>query len=142
MKMQRVTVKMAVGKLKNRQMYTIKPMVFPTVSTQRVVEGITAATTFTPADAEVLLRTFAQVVEEKLSDGHPVDLGVLGTMRPTIKARACNTAADCNARTITARTIRYSARADLAKAMRNISMHVEELGASAFDYPAENANHQ
>ena len=127
MKMQRIRMTMAVGKHKGKEMYTVKPMVFPAISTDRLAEDITSATTFTPADVEAVLGTFAQVVGEKLASGHPVDMGVIGTMRPTIKALSQKSAKDCTARTIKARGVRYSPRIELAEAMRNISMTVEQI---------------
>ena len=89
-----------------------------------MLKRIEKSTTFSDADAELILKTFSDVVEEKLSSGTPVDLGPLGTLRPKITAKSVDTKEQCTAKTITSKGITYHPRAELTQALKGISRRV------------------
>ena len=89
-----------------------------------MLDEVEAASTFSGADVEVMIKMFGKIVEEKLSCGVPVDLGPLGTLRPKITAKSVATKEQCTAKTITSKGITYYPRAELTKALEDISRRV------------------
>ena len=91
---------------------------------EALLDEVEAASTFSGADVEVMMKMFGKIVEEKLSCGVPVDLGPLGTLRPKITAKSVATKEQCTAKTITSKGITYHPRAELTKALEGISRRV------------------
>ncbi len=113
-----------MGPKKGKELYTIRRVNIGNCSFSYLLKRIEKSTTFSDADAELILKTFSDVVEEKLSCGTPVDLGPLGTLRPKITAKSVNTKEQCTAKTITNKGITYHPRAELTQALEGISRRV------------------
>ncbi len=124
MELQIVWLKMAMGPKKGQKQYTIRRVNYGDVSYEALLDEVEAASTFSGADVEVMIKMFGKVVEEKLSCGVPVDLGPLGTLRPKITAKSVATKEQCTAKTITSKGITYHPRAELAEALEGISRRV------------------
>ena len=131
MELQIVWLKMAVGPKKGQKQYTIRRVNYGDVTYEALLDEVEAASTFSGADVEVMMKMFGKIVEEKLSCGVPVDLGPLGTLRPKITAKSVVTKEQCTAKTITSKGITYHPRAELTQALKGISRRVinsEERG--------------
>ena len=113
-----------MGPKKGKELYTIRRVNIGNCSFSYLLKRIEESTTFSSADAELILKTFSDVVEEKLSCGTPVDLGPLGTLRPKITAKSVNTKEQCTAKTITNKGITYYPRAELTEALSKMSLRV------------------
>ena len=124
MELQIVWLKMAVGPKKGQKQYTIRRVNYGDVTYEALLDEVEAASTFSGADVEVMMKMFGKIVEEKLSCGVPVDLGPLGTLRPKITAKSVATKEQCTAKTITSKGITYHPRAELTKALEGISRRV------------------
>ena len=124
MDLQIVWIKMAVGPKKGQKQYTIRRVNYGDVTYEALLDEVEAASTFSGADVEVMMKMFGKIVEEKLSCGVPVDLGPLGTLRPKITAKSVATKEQCTAKTITNKGVTYYPRAELTKALEGISRRV------------------
>lgn len=124
MELQIVWLKMAVGPKKGQKQYTIRRVNYGDITYEALLDEVEAASTFSGADVEVMIKMFGKIVEEKLSCGVPVDLGPLGTLRPKITAKSVATKEQCTAKTITSKGITYHPRAELTQALEGISRRV------------------
>lgn len=124
MELQIVWLKMAVGPKKGQKQYTIRRVNYGDVTYEALLDEVEAASTFSGADVEVMIKMFGKIVEEKLSCGVPVDLGPLGTLRPKITAKSVATKEQCTAKTITNKGVTYYPRAELTQALEGISRRV------------------
>lgn len=124
MDLQIVWLQMAMGPKKGQKQYTIRRVNYGDVTYEALLDEVEAASTFSGADVEVMMKMFGKIVEEKLSCGVPVDLGPLGTLRPKITAKSVTTKEQCTAKTITSKGITYHPRAELTKALEGISRRV------------------
>ena len=124
MDLQIVWLQMAMGPKKGQKQYTIRRVNYGDVTYEALLDEVEAASTFSGADVEVMMKMFGKIVEEKLSCGVPVDLGPLGTLRPKITAKSVDTKEQCTAKTITSKGITYHPRAELTKALEGISRRV------------------
>ena len=98
MELQIVWLKMAMGPKKGQKQYTIRRVNYGDVTYEALLDEVEAASTFSGADVEVMMKMFGKIVEEKLSCGVPVDLGPLGTLRPKITAKSVATKEQCTAK--------------------------------------------
>lgn len=124
MELQIVWLKMAIGPKKGQKQYTIRRVNYGDVTYEALLDEVEAASTFSGADVEVMMKMFGKIVEEKLSCGVPVDLGPLGTLRPKITAKSVANKEQCTAKTITSKGITYHPRAELTQALEGISRRV------------------
>ena len=120
-----VRKKLTVGPHKGKNCFTLSRGPHRKIPAGNLLEGIKNATSLSFADGEMILRTLVEVVTEKVSQGHSVDLGPIGTIKPTIKATAVNERKKCNAKTITNRSVQFIARAELNERVKNMSLRVE-----------------
>ena len=124
MELQIVWIKMAVGPKKGQKQYTIRRVNYGDVTYEALLDEVEAASTFSGADVEVMMKMFGKIVEEKLSCGVPVDLGPLGTLRPKITAKSVATKEQCTAKTIINKGVTYYPRAELVEALNKASLRV------------------
>ena len=124
MEMQIVWLKMAMGPKKGQKQYTIRRVNYGDVTYEALLDEVEAASTFSGADVEVMMKMFGKIVEEKLSCGVPVDLGPLGTLRPKITAKSVATKEQFTAKTITNKGVTYYPRAELVEALNKASLRV------------------
>lgn len=124
MELQIVWIKMAVGPKKGQKQYAIRRVNYGDVTYEALLDEVEAASTFSGADVEVMMKMFGKIVEEKLSCGVPVDLGPLGTLRPKITAKSVATKEQCTAKTITNKGVTYYPRAELVEALNKASLRV------------------
>ena len=66
----------------------------------------------------------------RVANGHSVDLGVLGTLRPKISAKAVDTEAECTADTIQTVGLVYQASTKLSSDAKKMSVNVISISAS------------
>jgi predicted histone-like DNA-binding protein len=116
--------KLTVGPHKGKRCFTLSRGPRRNIASGNLLEGIENATTLSFADGEMIFRSLVEVVTEKASPGHSVDLGPLGTIKPTIKATGVENRKDCNAKTITNRGVQFIARAELNERLKNMSLRV------------------
>ena len=124
MELQIVWIKMAVGPKKGQKQYTIRRVNYGDITYEALLDEVEAASTFSGADVEVMIKMFGKIVEEKLSCGVPVDLGPLGTLRPKITAKSVATKEQCTSKTITNKGVTYYPRAELVEALNKASLRV------------------
>ena len=117
--------KLTVGPHKGKRCFTLSRGPRRNIASGNLLEGIENATTLSFADGEMIFRSLVEVVTEKVSQGHSVDLGPLGTIKPTIKATSVKNRKDCNSKTITNRGVQFIARAELNERLKNMSLRVK-----------------
>jgi predicted histone-like DNA-binding protein len=115
---------MAMGPKKGQKQYTIRRVNYGDVTYEALLDEVEAASPFSGADVEVMMKMFGKIVEEKLSCGVPVDLGPLGTLRPKITAKSVATKEQCTAKTITSKGITYHPRTELTQALKGMTRRV------------------
>lgn len=116
--------KMTVGPKKGQTMYGLSRVSMPTIHSNAILDEVKQSSTFSQGDAKHIIKELANVMVEFVANGCAVDLGELGTLRPTITAKSVATRQECKASTITDRGIRYTSRADFAADMKGMSLRV------------------
>lgn len=115
---------MRVGPKKGQKMYGLARVSTPNVHSRTIAEQVSKASTFSEADTRHIIKEFLDVVTDYVADGYVVDMGELGTLRPTITAKSVDTRQECKADTITDKGIRYIARNEFAKDVKGMSLHI------------------
>lgn len=123
--------KMTVGPKKGQTMYGLSRVSMPTIHSNAILDEVKQSSTFSQGDAKHIIKELANVMVEFVANGCAVDLGELGTLRPTITAKSVDTREECKASTITDRGIRYISRADFATDMKGMSLRVLNAAASS-----------
>ncbi|MBR3938642.1 MAG: hypothetical protein IKJ67_01530 [Bacteroidales bacterium] len=124
---------MKVGPKKDKELYGLRWINYGNVDNDILLEEIDDATTFSDSDCEAILKEFANVVMRRVANGHVVDLGVLGTLRPKITAKAVDTEEECVASTIQNVGILYQPAVELTTDAKKISVNVINIGPTAED---------
>ena len=112
--------KMTVGPKKGQTMYGLSRVSTPTIHSNAILDEVKQSSTFSHGDAKYIIKELANVMVEFVADGCAVDLGELGTLRPTITAKSVDTREECKGSTITDRGIRYTARAEFSNEMKKM----------------------
>ena len=115
---------MKVGPKKGQKMYGLARVSTPNVHSRTIAEQVSKASTFSEADTRHIIKEFLDVVTDYVADGYVVDMGELGTLRPTITAKSVDTREECKADTITDKGIRYIARNEFSKDVKGMSLHI------------------
>lgn len=123
--------KMTVGPKKGQTMYGLSRVSMPTIHSNAILDEVKQSSTFSQGDAKHIIKELANVMVEFVANGCAVDLGELGTLRPTISAKSVDTRQECKASTITDRGIRYTSRADFATDMKGMSLRVLNASQSS-----------
>lgn len=130
MDVKKVKKTMAVGPKKGKELYGLKWVNYGSLSSEVLLEEVDAASTFSDSDSEAILKEFVEVVMRRVANGHSVDLGVLGTLRPKITAKAVDTEAECTAETIQTVGLVYQASTKLSSDAKKMSVNVISISAS------------
>lgn len=124
MDVKKVKKTMAVGPKKGKELYGLKWVNYGSLSSEVLLEEVDAASTFSDSDSEAILKEFVEVVMRRVANGHSVDLGVLGTLRPKITAKAVDTEAECTAETIQTVGLVYQASTKLSSDAKKMVVNV------------------
>lgn len=124
---------MKVGPKKDKELYGLRWINYGNVDNDILLEEIDDATTFSDSDCEAILKEFANVVMRRVANGHVVDLGVLGTLKPKITAKAVDTEKECTTDTIQNVGILYQPAVELTTDAKKISVNVISIAPTAID---------
>lgn len=130
MDVKKVKKTMAVGPKKGKELYGLRWVNYGSLSSEALLEEVDAASTFSDSDSEAILKEFVEVVMRRVANGHSVDLGVLGTLRPKITAKAVDTEAECTAETIQTVGLVYQASTKLSSDAKKMVVNVISISAS------------
>lgn len=122
--------KLTVGPKKGQSMYGLGKISSPTIHNNVIVDDVKEASTFSEADAKMIIKEFGHTVSRFLSQGYIVDMGVLGTIRPTLSAKSVDSEKECTAATIRSRRILYRSRKDFADDVKGMSLSITNLSGS------------
>lgn len=131
---------MKVGPKKDQKMYGLARVSTPNVHSKTIAEQVGKSTTFSEADTRHIIKEFIDVIIDRVADGYVVDMGELGTLRPTITAKSVDSRQQCKASTITDKGIRYIARNEFSTEIKGISLRVlNAAGGTATSSPGSDA---
>ena len=133
MNLQKVIMKVPFGEDKGQLKYTLKHVNYGNVSYRTILEEISDGSTFSVGDADAVLKNFFEMVVDQVADGHTVEMGELGTLKPKIQAKCVDTRNECTASTIKRVGMQYTPSMTLEAEAKAMSMRVVYFGASAFD---------
>jgi hypothetical protein len=83
------------------------------------------------AQSVQIIKEFGRVTAGLLAQGYIIDMGDLGTIRPTLSAKSVDSEKECTAETIRSRGILYKSRGDFADEIKGISLSITNLGGSS-----------
>lgn len=124
---------MKVGPKKDKELYGLRWVNYGSVGNDVLLEEIDDATTFSDSDCETILKEFANVVMRRVANGHVVDLGVLGTLKPKITAKSVDTEKECTTGTIQNVGILYQPAVELTTDAKKIPINVISIAPTAKD---------
>ncbi|MBO7227108.1 MAG: hypothetical protein J6V33_05955 [Bacteroidales bacterium] len=116
----KVTKIMKVGKKKGVTLYGPRIEGRGTQSSKQLAKRIQRASTLSTSDINAIDRSFSEYVIEYLLEGHIVDLGALGNIRPKFDAKAVDTLEECDASSIRDMSVEFRGSAELKEALDNI----------------------
>ena len=123
--------KMTVGPKKGQTLYGLTKVSTPTIHSSVIVDDVKQSSTFSHADAVQIIKEFGRVTAGLLAQGYIIDMGDLGTLRPTLSAKSVDSEKECTAETIRSRGILYKSRGDFADEIKGISLSITNLGGSS-----------
>ncbi|MBQ8045121.1 MAG: hypothetical protein IJ269_02070 [Bacteroidales bacterium] len=133
MDVKKVKKTMKVGPKKDKELYGLRWVNYGSVGNDVLLEEIDDATTFSDSDCETILKEFANVVMRRVANGHVVDLGVLGTLKPKITAKSVDTEKECTTGTIQNIGILYQPAVELTTDAKKIPINVISIAPTAID---------
>lgn len=133
MDVKKVKKTMKVGPKKDKELYGLRWVNYGSVGNDVLLEEIDDATTFSDSDCETILKEFANVVMRRVANGHVVDLGVLGTLKPKITAKSVDTEKECTTGTIQNVGILYQPAVELTTDAKKIPINVISIAPTAID---------
>ena len=128
---------MKVGPKKDVELYGLKWVNYGNLSSSALISEIEQLGTLSDSDAELIVRTFVDVITNYVANGHNVDLGVMGTIKPKISAKSVATEAECKASTIESIGILYRSRQELIDDAKKMSMRVISSSSSNTSTPSD-----
>ena len=131
MDLQKIKKIMKVGPKKDVELYGLKWVNYGNLSSSALISEIEQLGTLSDSDAELIVRTFVDVITNYVANGHNVDLGVMGTIKPKISAKSVATEAECKASTIESIGILYRSRQELIDDAKKMSMRVVSSSSSS-----------
>ena len=130
MDLQKIRKTRKVGPKKDVELYGLKWVNYGNLSSSALISEIEQLGTLSDSDAELIVRTFVDVITSYVANGHSVDLGVMGTIKPKITAKSVDTEAQCKASTIEGIGILYRSRQELIDDAKKMSMRVISTSSS------------
>lgn len=117
----KVSKVMAVGAKKGKTLYGPRVYNQGTKTCRELAKDISASSTMSPGDANLIDTAFGEMVTRYLLQGYIVELGALGNIRPKFDSKTVDTLEECNADSIRRISVQFKAGAELKEAVDNIS---------------------
>ena len=103
------------------------------IDVDELAERVGRGSTFAPAEVKGVLAEVAYYATALMADGHPVDLGELGRLYPSIDAKGCDTANEVTEKSIKSINVTYrpkkAMKQKLAKA--GVKLRTKEVFAAS-----------
>lgn len=103
------------------------------IDVDELAERVGRGSTFAPAEVKGVLAEVAYYATALMTDGHPVDLGELGRLYPSIDAKGCDTANEVTEKSIKSINVTYrpkkAMKQKLAKA--GVKLRTKEVFAAS-----------
>ena len=103
------------------------------IDIDELAERVGRGSTFTPAEVKGILNEVAYYATVLMADGHPVDLGDLGRLYPSIEAKSCDTPKQVTEKTVKNINVTYrpkkAMKQKLAKA--GVKLRTKEVFAAS-----------
>ena len=93
------------SEVKNR--YIARVELSRVIDVDELAERVGRGSTFGPAEVKGVLAEVAYYVTALMADGHPVDLGELGRLYPSIDAKGCDTAKEVTEKSVKSIDVTY-----------------------------------
>ena len=119
------------SEVKNR--YIARVELSRVIDVDELAERVGRGSTFAPAEVKGVLAEVAYYVTTLMADGHPVDLGELGRLYPSIDAKGCDTAKEVTEKSVKSIDVTYrpkkAMKQKLAKA--GVKLRTKEVFAAS-----------
>ena len=119
------------SEVKNR--YIARVELSRVIDVDELAERVGRGSTFAPAEVKGVLAEVAYYVTALMADGHPVDLGELGRLYPSIDAKGCDTAKEVTEKSVKSIDVTYrpkkAMKQKLAKA--GVKLRTKEVFAAS-----------
>ena len=124
-------------KIKNKEGFTeryiARAELSRVIDVDELAERVGRGSTFAPAEVKGILDEVAYYVTALMADGHPVDLGELGRLYPSIDAKGCDTAKEVTEKSVKSIDVTYrpkkAMKQKLAKA--GVKLRTKEVFAAS-----------
>lgn len=117
----KVTKVMAVGSKKGKTLYGPRVYNQGTKTSRELAKDISASSTMSPSDANLIDIAFGELVTRYLLQGYIVDLGALGNIRPKFDSKTVDTLEECNADSIRRISVQFKGSDELKEAVDKIT---------------------
>ena len=117
----------------SKERYIARVELSRVIDIDELAERVGRGSTFAPAEVKGVLNEVAYYVTTLMADGHPVDLGDLGRLYPSIEAKSCDTANEVTEKTVKSINVTYrpkkAMKQKLAKA--GVKLRTKEVFAAS-----------
>lgn len=117
----KVSKVMAVGSKKGKTLYGPRVYNQGTKTSRELAKDISASSTMSPSDANLIDTAFGELVTRYLLQGYIVDLGAMGNIRPKFDSKAVDTLEECDADSIRRISVQFKGSAELKEAVDKIT---------------------
>jgi len=90
------------------------------ISYDHVLEEMQTRTSLNKGSISSVLINLSELIISKLTQGHPVDLGPIGKMKPRISAQSKKTKEEVTTKTITTKSTLYLPSKEIKEAMNGV----------------------
>lgn len=144
----KVSKVMAVGSKKGKTLYGPRVYSQGTTTSRELAKDISALSTMSPSDANLIDTAFGEFVTCCLLHGYIVELGALGNIRPKFDSKTVDTLEECNADSIRRISVQFKGSAELKEAVDKITFEYRpsytdttvDQDSAATDTPTEPDN--
>ncbi len=117
----KVSKVMAVGSKKGKTLYGPRVYSQGTKTSRELAKDISASSTMSPSDANLIDTAFGELVTRYLLQGYIVDLGALGNIRPKFDSKTVDTLEECDADSIRRISVQFKGSDELKEAVDKIT---------------------
>lgn len=117
----KVSKVMAVGSKKGKTLYGPRVYNQGTKTSRELAKDISASSTMSPSDANLIDTAFGEFVTCYLLQGYIVDLGALGNIRPKFDSKTVDTLEECDADSIRRISVQFKGSDELKEAVDKIT---------------------
>lgn len=117
----KVSKVMAVGSKKGKTLYGPRVYSQGTKTSRELAKDISASSTMSPSDANLIDTAFGELVTRYLLQGYIVDLGAMGNIRPKFDSKAVDTLEECDADSIRRISVQFKGSDELKEAVDKIT---------------------